>query len=210
MRVNKINTAVYAVRIKNRDALLRSSSGGVFTAFSDALLNSGGAITCAVYDYNNKKTEFKLLTTSTERDTARGSKYMQSIPGDIFSEVYDYLYDNPKKELLFIGLGCQAEGFRKFAEQKGIRDRVYIVDLICHGSASPIIWSQYAKRIEERYNGEIEYLSFREKRKGWPTETAVINGKRIPVKSYEAIYYSRCVSRPSCHVCPFATIERNV
>lgn len=38
--------------------------------------------------------------------------------------------DNPKKELLFVGMGCQSDGFRKFSEIKGIRDRVYIVDII--------------------------------------------------------------------------------
>ena len=37
--------------------------------------------------------------------------------------------DNPKKELLFVGMGCQSDGFRKFSEIKGIRDRVHIVDI---------------------------------------------------------------------------------
>lgn len=81
--------------------------------------------------------EFQMILDEKQRERAKGSKYMQSKPGDIYQEAYHWLMDNPKKELLFVGMGCQSDGFRKFSEIKGIRDRVYIVDIICHGS--PII-----------------------------------------------------------------------
>ena len=203
-------TKVYAGRLKDPERLIASSSGGAFTALSDVFLVKGYAVACAVYDYNQKKVIYKLLTSPEERNMARGSKYIQSLPGNIFAECKSWLDQNPDKELLFVGLGCQAEGFRKFAEMKGIRSRVYIVDLICHGSASPLIWSQYAQSLEDRYGGQIEFLTFRDKRKGWPTAAVVINGKRIPIKKYMKVYYNRCISRPSCHVCPFATTERQV
>lgn len=163
-----------------------------------------------MYDYAAAMTRFKLVTTSEERDAARGSKYIQSIPGDIFAQAYAWLNDHPGKELLFVGLGCQAEGFRKFCEWKGIRDRVYIVDLICHGSASPAIWRQYAQALEKRYGGKIDCLTFRDKRKGWPTAAVRINKKKIPIKDYMKVYYGCCIQRPSCHVCPFAATERDV
>lgn len=209
MSISKINTTVYAVKIKNRDTLMQSSSGGAFTALSDVLLSYAGAIVCAVYDYRSMKTVFRLITTCEERNFARGSKYMQSIPGDIFLEALNWLEEHPNKELLFVGLGCQAEGFLRFAELRGIRDRVYIVDLICHGATSPKIWTEYAKFLESCYKGRIKYLTFREKRKGLPSESVLINGKKIPIKDYTTVFYSRCVNRLSCHVCPFTTTERN-
>ena len=44
------NTLVYACRVKDREILLRSSSGGAFTAISDAFLERGDAVLCAHYN----------------------------------------------------------------------------------------------------------------------------------------------------------------
>ena len=63
------------------------------------------------------------------------------------------------KRLLFVGMGCQADGFRKFAEMKGFREQVWIVDIICHGSPSPRLWKEYAESAEKKY-GKITYLTF--------------------------------------------------
>jgi coenzyme F420-reducing hydrogenase beta subunit len=107
-------------------------------------------------------------------------------------------------------MGCQAEGFRKFEEVKGLRDRVYIVDIICHGSPSPKLWREYAALIENKNHGKISYLSFKDKRNGWnaPTAFVQINGEEMPIKDYVRIFYNCCALRPSCHVCPFVTTER--
>ena len=59
---------------------------------------------------------------------------MQSKPEKIYKTAEDWLINHPEKRLLFAGMGCQADGFRKFAEMKGFREQVWIVDIICHGS----------------------------------------------------------------------------
>ncbi|MCM1122663.1 MAG: Coenzyme F420 hydrogenase/dehydrogenase, beta subunit C-terminal domain [Eubacterium sp.] len=211
MNVEYIDTAVYAGRIKNRNSLMKSSSGGAFTAISDVFLSNGDAVICSIYNFAKKETLFNLITTNKERDAAMGSKYMQSKPGDIFAEAKDWLMCNPEKKLLFIGMGCQAEGFRKYSELKGIRERVYIVDIICHGVTSPKIWREYAASLEKQYKGTMEYLTFRDKRKGWkfPTAIAVINGEEILINQYLKVFYNRCANRPACHVCPYTTTKRN-
>ena len=134
---------------------------------------------------------------------------MQSKPGDIYQEAYHWLMDNPKKELLFVGMGCQSDGFRKFSEIKGIRDRVYIVDIICHGSPSPKLWREYAESIQKK-DGRITYLTFKDKRNGWKSPTAYVkvNGSERPLKDYVKVFYNRCALRPSCYECPYATTER--
>lgn len=148
--MNLIDTIVYAGRLKDKSALMSSSSGGAFTALSDAFLKSGDAVVAAVYNYENHTVEFQMILDEKQRERAKGSKYMQSKPGDIYQEAYHWLMDNPKKELLFVGMGCQSDGFRKFSEIKGIRDRVYIVDIICHGSPSPKLWREYAESIQKK------------------------------------------------------------
>lgn len=134
MDINLIDTVVYAGRVKDKDTLIKSSSGGAFTAISDYFLSNGDAIVCAVYNYDTHVAEFQLITTEAERDVARGSKYMQSKPGNVYKNAASWLKANPDKRLLFVGMGCQAEGFRQFSEVAGIRDRVWVVDIICHGS----------------------------------------------------------------------------
>ena len=204
-----IDTIVYAGRLKDKSALMSSSSGGAFTALSDAFLKSGDAVVAAVYNYENHTVEFQMILDEKQRERAKGSKYMQSKPGDIYQEAYHWLMDNPKKELLFVGMGCQSDGFRKFSEIKGIRDRVYIVDIICHGSPSPKLWREYAESIQKK-DGKITYLTFKDKRNGWKSPTAYVkvNGSERPLKDYVKVFYNRCALRPSCYECPYATTER--
>lgn len=209
--VEKIDIKVYAGRARDENILMQSSSGGGFTVISDWFLESGYAIVCAVYNYSLHVEEFRLITTRVDRNAARGSKYIQSKPGDIFAEAAKWLNDNPQKKILFVGMGCQAEGFRKFADAIGVRDRVWIVDIVCHGSPSPRLWREYVNFLEKKNNGKLINLSFKDKRNGWkhPTAKADINGKEIILSDYVRIFYKNCALRPSCHKCPFTTTERS-
>ena len=189
--VDLIDTIVYAGRLKDKSALMSSSSGGAFTALSDFFLKNDNAVVAAIYNYENHMTEFQMILDEKQRERAKSSKYMQSKPGDI------------------VGMGCQSDGFRKFSEIKEIRDRVYIVDIICHGSPSPKLWREYAESIQKK-DGKITYLTFKDKRNGWKSPTAYVkvNGAEKPIKDYVKVFYNRCALRPSCYECPYATIER--
>ncbi|MCC8094200.1 MAG: Coenzyme F420 hydrogenase/dehydrogenase, beta subunit C-terminal domain [Tannerellaceae bacterium] len=207
---NLIKTTVYAARVKDRELLERSSSGGAFTAISDYFLENGNAVVCAIYNYDSNRTEFCLVTDKKARDQALGSKYMQSNPSIIYKAALQWLKDTPERKLLFVGMGCQADGFRKFAETMRIRDRVIVVDIICHGSPSPKLWKQYADVLERKHGGKIEYLTFKDKRNGWnhPTAMAEINGEEFNLNDYVKIFYNQCALRPSCYECPYSTTER--
>ena len=207
--ITEVKTKVYAGRLKDRASLLRSSSGGAFVALSDCFLDNGDAVVCAVYNYEDHATEFQLIENREERDKSIGSKYMQSKPGKIYKIAEDWLINHPEKRLLFVGMGCQADGFRKFAEMKGFRERVWIVDIICHGSPSPRLWKEYAESAEKKY-GKITYLTFKDKRNGWKAPTAYVTagGQEHLIKDYVKVFYNQCALRLSCYECPYATTER--
>ena len=114
--ISEIQTRVYAGRVRDKETLMLSSSGGAFTVLSDFFLEKGDAVVANVYNYQTNTSEFHLIQNKSERDAARGSKYMQSKPGDIFREAYQWLMLNPERNLLFVGMGCQADGFQKYAE----------------------------------------------------------------------------------------------
>lgn len=204
-----MDTLVYAARLKDQEVLKNSSSGGAFTALSDVFLDRGDAVVCAVYDYKKDQTKFQLIESAEERDSARGSKYMQSIPGNIFKEAKVWLEQHPKNKLLFVGMGCQAAGFQKYIETVGLRERVTVIDIICHGSASPMIWNEYAQSLRKN-KGEISYLTFKDKRNGWrhPTAFAEIDHLEVSLRPYVKIFYNKCALRPACHKCPYTTTER--
>ena len=208
--VDLINTIVYAGRLRDKDALISSSSGGAFTALSDSFLEKGDAVVAVIYNYENHIAEFNMIFDKEQREKAKGSKYMQSRPGNIYQEIDHWLTKNPQKKLLFVGMGCQANGFRKYAEIKGFRNQVYIVDIICHGSPSPKLWREYAHSIEQKAGKKISYLTFKDKRNGWrnPTAFAVVNNKEVSLNNYIKVFYSCCALRPACHVCPYTSIER--
>lgn len=207
--ITEVKTKVYAGRLKDNDSLLRSSSGGAFVAVSDYFLDNGDAVVCAVYNYESHVTEFQLIESHERRNKAIGSKYMQSKPGQVYKAAEAWLKEHPEKDLLFVGMGCQADGFRKFAEMRGFRERVYIVDIICHGSPSPRLWKEYAESMEKKY-GKITYLTFKNKRNGWksPTAYVTVDDQEHLIKDYVKVFYNRCALRPSCYECPYATTER--
>lgn len=200
---------MYAGRVKNRQILMNSSSGGAFTALSDLFLANDDAVICAVYNYQTHTADYQIIHTIDERDAARGSRYMQSRPRDIYRVAMQWLVDHPDKRILFVGMGCQADGFRIFAEMKGFRERVGIVDIICHGSPSPRLWREYAELLENQY-GKITYLTFKDKRNGWRAPTAIANvgDQEVSLKEYVRVFYNRCALRPSCYECLYATTER--
>lgn len=195
---------VYALRLKDKKELNNSSSGGAFTAISDVFLTSGNAVVSTIYNYDTNQNEFVLYTSKEERDKACGSKYMQAYPLNSYQEAEQWIKEN-NKELLFVGTGCQADGFRNYAGMKGFRDRTTIVDIICHGTPSPKIWKEYI-------DGKIDYLTFKDKRNGWKTPYAYVlkNGEEKVIADYDMLFYSDCALRPSCYECPYATTERKV
>lgn len=206
--MKKKETIVYAGRLKDNEKLMKSSSGGAFTAISDVFLKNGDAVICSVYDYELKKLTFKLVTSEAERNSARESKYMWSTMGEIFAKSEEWLLLHTDKNIMFIGMRCQTEAFRKYMEIRHLRDRVFLVDLICHGMPSKMVWKDYVNYLENKA-GKITEIHFRDKRNGWnkPTAVAIAGKKEYSIQEYLNIYYSGCIYRPSCHECSFAKIR---
>ena len=203
-------TLVYACRTKDREILAKSSSGGAFTAISDYFLDMGDAVLCSSYDYDGHRARFGLAFTKEERDAARGSMYMQSYALDSWKESLMWLRENPDRKLLFTGTGCQAAAFRNFIKMNEMEDRVFIVDLVCHGAPSPKIWREYARSLERE--GKLSDLNFKNKKTGWSKSVGTVcrGGEEIPIRKYRRIYTDRYTIRPSCHVCPYTRIDRSM
>lgn len=196
-------------RVKDENTLMKSSSGGAFSALTDLALNDGDGIVCSIYDYTSNTLNYQFVVDRTDRNRARGSKYFSSNLNTVFREIRKWLNDNPEKHLIFFGLGCEAAGLAKYLEAVGLRSRVIIVDLICHGSCSQKLWKDYLDLQQKKF-GRLSYITFKDKRNGWrkPVAIGVFDGQEKMLDEYMELFYIATAHRPSCYDCRFTTKYR--
>lgn len=202
---------VYAVKHNKENVRMKSSSGGVFTAISDYVLNNGGIVYGALFD-ENFNVVHKKAETSEERNKFRGSKYVQSDLLNVYKEIKDLLKSG--RQVLFSGTPCQTAGLKNFLTNSYTKtDNLIINDIVCHGTPSPRIWSNYIDFIEK--GNKLKSYSFRFKERGWHGYNIIAeykNGKRKintkKLKLFANLFSSDLLLRPSCHNCKFANIDR--
>lgn len=192
---------VYAAKHRLNKVRLSSTSGGVFTAISDAVLSDGGVICGAVFDHKKKTVKHIIAYDQEQRNRMRGSKYVQSDLGNIFLDIKKLLCENTK--VLFIGTPCQTAGLISFLNKD--YDNLLVVDILCHSVPSPLI---FHNAIDGK---EINDICFRNKQKGWRNsyefsiETPF--GKEINT-TYLNLFFKGLTNRPSCYNCRFTNTKR--
>ncbi len=154
----------YAVRHKSMDEIATSRSGAAFIAISDYFLERGGVV-YGVGFKDHFRVVHKRATTKAERDEFKGSKYVQSDLTGIFRQVRKDLKDGLL--VCFSGTPCQTAGLNSYVGKK-LRENLFLVDIVCHGVPSPLVWEDYLNYLENKYGSDISYVNFRDKSKfGW-------------------------------------------
>lgn len=202
---------VYAAKHKDVKIRLKSTSGGVFTALSDVVLESGGAVFGAMLD-SNRRVVHRKAETKEERDRFRGAKYVQSDVKNVFPEIRELLEQN--RYVLFTGTPCQAAGLKSYLKGTNL-EKLYLCDLICHGTSSPGLWEQHVRLLEKKNHSEIKNFYFRPKTRGWHEhhELCVFQNGKSDDRSYlsqahKNLLFSNLTMRPSCHHCVYVSTRR--
>ncbi len=198
----------YIVKNKDEDVVKNSQSGGAFTAISDLVLEQDGVVYGVVLD-EKLEAKYVRVCTKEERDTMRGSKYIQSRLGNIHAEI---MRDLKNKKVLFSGTPCQVAGMIKYLKLKNANlENLLTIDIICHGVPSVLVWRDLLRYYEKKYNTRINGAVFRDKKYGnWeyaPT-TLNINGKIITDSIYGKLYGSVLMLRESCYKCQYTHLNR--
>lgn len=201
---------VYAAKHKNPQIVKNSSSGGVFTALSDWFIKKGNMVVACTYAYERNAVVYSFLADEDARNRARGSKYIQAEAGNSFGKILTWLTQNPEQEMLIIGTGCQIAGLDLLLKSKNLRNRVLLVDLICHGVTSSGLWKKYIQELERQNGGRISYVTFKDKENGWenPLSYVSINDQRVSIKPFSDWFYMGWTIRESCYECPYTKVER--
>ena len=217
--INKVDLndkclSAYALYSKNERDLLTSTSGGFFGELSAGVIKKGGVVYgCSMVDLVPKHIRIDKIE---DIDLLRGSKYVQSMKGEVYSYIKKDLSDG--KIVLFSGTPCETAAVNNLFKSE--YDNLITVDFICHGVPSRKLFSDYLQWQEKKNHFKIDDYCFRSKdRNGWSYTLRVRgikkNGnikkleKKGTVDPYYYAFLKGMTSRLSCYECPFATIYRN-
>lgn len=212
--INKPNNSLYqeksyAVFNKNEKIRLESSSGGIFSLLAEYVINNHGSVYGAVFDEDFNVKHIKIISLQ-DIELLRGSKYVQSKMEDVFKFIKNDLKNN--KLVLFTGTPCQIVGLQSFLQKK--YDNLILMDIVCHGVPSPLVWQKYINELKEYYKQDIQQICFRDKSTGWKTYSIkfLFNKDMYKDFGFKNIYMKGFLNdiylRPSCYNCNFKGIKR--
>jgi len=209
----------------NAEIRKNSSSGGVFYALAEKIIDNGGIVYGAAFSNDNS---IKHIRISVRKDLTllQGTKYVQSSTEGIFKLVENDLQKG--LNVLFSGTPCQIAGLQKFLRKK--YDNLLSVEVVCHGVPSPAVWARF---LEEEKNKifkstpctdslnrndidiSVKDINFRDKRDGWRNyglsfKTSIYSKSQHNdslifydrfKNSYMKGFLGHLFLRPSCHNC---------
>ena len=125
----------------------------------------------------------------------------------VFRQVKQDLKDG--FQVLFSGTPCQTAGLNSFIGRR-LRDKLILVDIVCHGVPSPHVWRDYLSYIERKYGDKISEVNFRDKELyGWTSHREsfkfVNGGGKM---TFTFLFYRHIMFRPSCGKCHFCNTRR--
>lgn len=199
---------IYAARHKDMHEIETSRSGAAFIAISDYVLEQGGVVYGAGYA-EHFRVVHKRAINKEERNEFKGSKYVQSDLRDIFPQIKEDLKQG--LTVLFSGTPCQTAGLASFIGKR-LREKLILVDIVCHGVPAPYIWRDYLAYLEKKYKQPIVEVNFRDKsRVGWSghIESFVFqDGSKKEFNTYTYLFYRHIMLRPSCSKCHYTNFNR--
>lgn len=201
---------VFASWNKNPTIRKNSTSGGIFYALSKYILEKKGYVCGVALDQNmipkhimiNEQSDIKLLM---------GSKYVQSKIGSIYVDIKEKLENDCY--VLFSGTPCQVMALKLYLKKN--YSKLILVDIVCHGVPSPLIYINYLKFLEEKYNSSVSNIFFRYNKDSWTFFNLKVdfkNGKEYikdaNTDPYLIGFLNDYFSKECCHNCKYTTSNR--
>ena len=213
-------SSVCWAKSRDGDERLASSSGGIFALLAHEVLRGGGAVVGAAWVPGFKGVRHVLVEEECSLDSVMRSKYVQSSVG---REVYEGVRGALRvgRRVLFAGTACQVAGMRAYLGKLADSEGFLAVDVICHGTPSPLLWERWAEHKERGARAALRAVNMRSKTTGWlsysasyayahdaekdgasaspaPELDSCVFGKDWYMKAFLA---NACL-RPSCYDCP--------
>lgn len=213
---------VVALRDADSISLELSASGGAFPLLARPILEDGGVVFGSEM-LQGGEVRHVMIESVADLSRLQGSKYVKSATGGTFDKCADLLREG--RTILYSGTPCQIFALRSYLRLNGFEesdlDRLYTVDLICHGVTNPALFKLYIawlENIKNAISGSLFYR-FRSKQQGWGLYyhfryVSKRSGKIVEQNGqwdedpYYAAYLSGKFYLKSCYSCKFANRRR--
>lgn len=197
---------VYAAINKDEEVRLKSSSGGIFHLLAEKTIAEGGVVFGARFD-EQWQVVIDYAETMDGVRAFMGSKYVQARMDTAYADAKRFLKEGRK--VLFSGTPCQIAGLNHYLRKP--HDNLLTVDIICHGTPSPKVWSRYLDEVVTAGRKAIHDVQFRNKRDGWKAfnftmaydkdEKGVSLFSHHQQNQYMRAFLRDMILRPSCYQC---------
>lgn len=204
---------VYAGVNKDKEKIIKSTSGGAFYSIAKYILNMNGVVYGCAYS-KHLQAKHVRIDGLEKLEKLQGSKYVQSDIGNSYLNVKKDL--ELQKVVLFSGTPCQIAGLYGFLGKE--YEKLITIDIICHGVSSQLFFDKYIKWYENKHNIDLINYDFRSKENtGWSLSgivTGLRNGRITKKKIYyfSEFYYfyflKGVIYRSSCYSCKYANSNR--
>ena len=156
---------LYAVQSECGETVRQCSSGGVAHELAADCLQQGWSVCGVAYHEGSDRAEHHIVTSPDELPLLDGSKYLQSD-----TTAFRLVLDRAKRgeQIAVFGTPCQICGLALSAEKLGLRDRLLLVEIFCHGVPSYLLWERQCRRIRQKLHAErFDRVMFRYKKNDW-------------------------------------------
>ncbi len=199
------DSKVYAVINRDKEVVKKSTSGGVFTALYKKVIAENGCVIGVKYN-EEMKPIYDIAFTEKECEAFRGAKYVAAKLGDIKERTKNELEKG--KIVLFVGNPCQIVGLKRYLNKE--YEKLYLVEIVCHGTPSSKVFAQYIKSIEKKNNLKVINFECRNKKTGWKNssvkatfEDGSERYESVRHNNFTRAFLNKYISRPSCYNCEF-------
>lgn len=192
----------------NDDVLRKSSSsGGVFGSLAKHVLDLGGVVYGAAFNYDD---ELRLECKSTDSVTLlelQKSKYVQCHVGDGFRNIKETLKSG--KQVLYCGTPCEVSGLRCYLREDD--PNLLCVDFVCHG-VPPV--SLLREHLTYKGIKNVKRVDFRPKNRAWVDDIVVDykNNKQYQNSwsndEFYKLFQNYGSIRRSCYSCQYCNGNR--
>lgn len=200
------NEKAYAVINTHKKYADKFSSGGMFFALAQYIIEKGGVVFGVRYTE-----ELKVVHDYAENidDVVKfcGSKYVRSDLKDSYLKVEEFLIKD--RYVLFTGTPCQINGLKKYLGKE--YEKLLLCDVICRANPSPKTFKMFKQNLENTNNKRVKMISFRGKRNGWESPNTLImyeDGKEEKNNVFLNAFGADLINRPSCSKCVFVSKRR--
>lgn len=201
----------FAAVHRNFSILFDSTSGGAFSALANVIYRQGGYVGGAIWNEDFSIRQY-ISDNKNDLPKLRSSKYAQSDAQGFYKAVKSAL--GTGKPVLVCGCPCQMFALKAFLARD--YENLFLIDFICRGNNSPLVFRKYLDWQEARNGGKVVYVKPKNKELGWRNLTTklVFDNKKVVYDTRDTSYFTKgylrtnAYCRPSCYECRFKGLPR--